>query len=65
MSSGEAETNMLTIATMSVARIRTVYNEIVHGCPHRPLTVPIFTDSAAAEAIAKNKKGTFRTRHIA
>jgi hypothetical protein len=63
-STAEAETNALCIGSMSSAHVRQGFMQIVTGDSSAPYTVPIFTDSSAAEAISKNDRDTKRTRHI-
>jgi len=64
-SSAEAETNASCVATMASMHIRQIVMQIHTGDPDAPYTVPLLTDSSAAEAITRNDRDTRRTRHIA
>jgi hypothetical protein len=66
LSSAEAEVNAATVGvTMSGARTRMIFMEVLYRNPDRLYTIPVFFDSATAITISKNKKGTHHTRHIA
>jgi len=64
LSSAEAETNAACVATMATMHIRQIVMELLTGNPDAPLTVPLLTDSTAAQSITRNDKDTRRTRHI-
>jgi len=64
-SAAEAETNYASITCMATMITRRAYMAIVYGDEERPFTVPIFTDSQATIDIARNDRGTPRTRHMA
>jgi hypothetical protein len=63
-SSAKSESNALCVGVMAAAYARQVYCNIVYNNAARPLTVPVFIDSSAAEAMNKNDKDTNRTKHI-
>jgi hypothetical protein len=63
-SSAESESNALCVGVLCAAHARQVYCDVVYNSVHRILTVPVFIDSTAAQAMNKNDKGTARTKHI-
>jgi len=64
MSTAEAEINAGATATAQVMHVRQAIMELLYGNPDIPFTVPVLTDSTAADAITSNERDTSRTRHI-
>ena len=64
MSTAEAEMNAMTSATVATIEIRRILSQVLFNDSQRPWTVPLFTDSKAAAAIAKSDKVNARNRHI-
>jgi hypothetical protein len=64
-SAAEAETAYASITCMATAQTRRTLMAIEFGDEDRPFSVPIFTDSQATIDIARNDRGTSRTRHMA
>jgi succinate dehydrogenase/fumarate reductase-like Fe-S protein len=64
MSSAELESNALCVASMAAAYICQAYCDLFLNNASLPITVPIFIDSQAAEAINANDKTTTRIKHI-
>jgi hypothetical protein len=63
-STAEAETTYASAACLATFPTRRTLMFITHGDEERPLTVPLFTDSQSSIDIARNKKGTQRTKHM-
>jgi hypothetical protein len=64
-SSAEAETTFASTACLATHPSRRTFIYIVHGDEDRAYTVPMFMDSQSSIDIAKNLKGTQRTKHMA
>jgi Reverse transcriptase (RNA-dependent DNA polymerase) len=64
-SSAEAETTFASTACLATHPSRRTFMYIIHGDEDRAYTVPMFTDSQSSIDIAKNLKGTQRTKHMA
>jgi hypothetical protein len=63
-SSAESETNALSVAAMQTSHVRQIYCDIMYGDREAPYTVPVFMDSTAGMDVAKNERGTKKTKHI-
>jgi Reverse transcriptase (RNA-dependent DNA polymerase) len=64
-SSAEAETTFASAACLATFPTRRALMFILHNDEDREFTVPMFTDSQSSIDIAKNSKGTQRTKHMA
>ena len=65
MSSAQAEYNAASTAILALDHLRQVVQEIIHGDPDLPLTIPLYCDNTSAITIAHNARDTTATRHIA
>jgi hypothetical protein len=63
-STAEAETSYASVTCLATVPTRRAYMAIVFDDEDRPFTVPIMTDSKATIDIARNERGTARTRHM-
>jgi hypothetical protein len=63
-STAEAEAVWISIAAKSSCFLRQAHCQVHYGNADRPLTVPLFTDSKAAQAIMAKDRDTNRSRHI-
>ena len=54
----------MTIGTIASLHTKQIYTEVLYGDSSHNFTVPLITDSAAAERMSFNQKSTKRTRHI-
>ena len=64
-SAAEAETTYASVTCVATALTRRAYMAIVCGDEDRAFSVPILTDSKATIDIARNDRGTARTKHMA
>jgi hypothetical protein len=63
-SAAEAECSYASVASLATLQVKRTFMEIVADNVDASYTVPMFTDSKSTIDIARNDRGTARTRHM-